>query len=181
MGWLKDIFNGIMKFLKKVWKAIGPLLVIAIIVFVALSPFLVTYLGVGSAWALALPSWMAWLPSVVSFFAAMGPIGAAIAALGLSYALAPEATEEVIGDIAGIVGGAVGTVVGAATGAVAGALFGDNLGLWLLLGVGAYFIITADKKEQAVASSTTRGVNSKTRQGDTSRTTLNNMEGQLNG
>lgn len=147
MSFFSNLIDSIVDFVKGLWDMLGPLLVIAIIVFIACAPYLVTVLGTGSAFALSLPAWLSWLPALVTAAASWGPLGAALAGFGLAYLVDPQATTDIVKDVATGVGTIIGTTVGAVGSA---ATSSSGLMSWLLIGGAAfvaYKVMTSDKKD----------------------------------
>lgn len=79
------MFDWIGNLLKKIWECLGPILAVLAIVCIVFAPYLVGVLGVGTTFALSLPTWLAWIPSLVSGAAALGPIACALGGIGLAY------------------------------------------------------------------------------------------------
>lgn len=115
-GWIGDLFTKIWKLFKKIL----PYIMIALAVFFTF----------GGSFIL--------LGMVLEGYAA------AIAAMGLSFLVAPEETVDVATDVAEAVGEAAGAVVAAGVGGLASGLFGGESS-WLLIAaiaVGAYFLLS---------------------------------------
>lgn len=122
-GWIGDLFTKIWKLFKKIL----PYIMIALAVFFTFGGSLVL------------------LGMVLEGYAA------AIAAMGLSFLVAPEETVDVTTDVAEAVGKAAGSVVAAGVGGLASGLFSGESS-WLLfaaIAVGAYFLLSR-KDEDSV-------------------------------
>lgn len=118
-NWIGDLFSKIWGLLKKIL----PYIMIALAVFF-------TFGG-----------------SLTLFGMVLEGYAAAIAAMGLSFLVAPDETIDVVTDVASAVGTAAGAVVSGVAGGVASGLFGDD-GSWLLVAaivVGAYFLLSGNK------------------------------------
>lgn len=122
--------------LKKVLKAIAPILAIALLAFAAYAYFVVGAAQLGSVAALS------WMPAGM---AAISGTTAAYIALGASILLDPSTVGSVLGDVAE----GVGTVIGDVIGGVAGGLFGGNFLLIALGGFALWWLLTKDDKEEA--------------------------------
>lgn len=122
--WIGDLFTKIWKIFKKVL----PYIMIALAVFF-------TFGG-----------------SIVLMGMVLEGYAAAIAAMGISFLVAPEETIDVTSDVAKSVGTAAGAVVAAGVGGVASGLFaGDNS--WLLIAAvaaGAYFLFSGRKEDNEI-------------------------------
>lgn len=169
MSFFSSLIDSIVDFVKGLWDMLGPLLVIAIIVFIACAPYLVTVLGTGSAFALSMPAWLSWLPALVTAAASWGPLGAALAGFGLAYLVDPTATTDIVSNVAEGVGTIIGTTVGAVA---AGVTTSSGLMSWLMIGGAAfiaYKVLTSDKRDDKDRSSTRTTSSVPPRIADTSR------------
>lgn len=126
--------------LKKVLKAIAPILAIALIAFAAYAYFVVGAAQLGSVAALS------WMPAGM---AAISGTTAAYIALGASILLDPSTVGEVLGDVAEGVGSVIGDVIGG----VAGGLFGGNFLLIALGGLALWWFLSKDDEEETPTSS----------------------------
>lgn len=127
--------------MKKIWDKIRPYLAIIALVFAVFAPMLAPWLA-----TLALPSYLAWAPTLAAGLAELGwPLSAALG-LGVAAVVDSDATKDVIDKV----GGAIGDVGSAVGGAV-----GDTLSGFLsqpsVLIVGglilAYFLLSRDKDQ----------------------------------
>lgn len=84
---------------------------------------------------------------------------AVIAAMGLSFIVAPDETIDIVTDVAKSVGEAAGAVIGAVAGGAATGLFGED-GSWIMiaaLAIGAYFLLTSEGgKDERIADDETK-------------------------
>lgn len=126
--------------LKKVLKAIAPILAVALIAFAAYSYFVVGAAKLGSIAALS------WMPAGM---AAVSGTTAAYIALGASILLDPSTVGSVLGDVAEGVGTVVGDVIGGVAEGVAGSLIGGNFLLIALGGLALWWLLTKDDKKEA--------------------------------
>lgn len=120
-SWIGDLFSKIWGLLKKIL----PYIMIALAVFF-------TFGG-----------------SLVLFGMVLEGYAAAIAAMGLSFLVAPDETIDTVTDVATDIGKAVGAVVSGAAGGVASGLFGDD-GSWLLIAaiaIGAYLLLSGRERD----------------------------------
>lgn len=127
-SWISDLFESIWGFIKRAL----PYVLMAI----------ATYFTLG---ALA-PGFMAGL-GLTS--AAAGGWAAAALALGASFVLAPEETAALYSgavDSVGNVLSKVGQVASDVVSDTVGSFFSSGIGLWILLGAGAYLLLSSDKK-----------------------------------
>lgn len=134
-NWIGDLFSKIWKLFKKIL----PYIMIALAVFF-------TFGG-----------------SLTLFGMVLEGYAAAVAAMGLSFLVAPEETIDVASDVAGDIGTAAGAIVSAAVGGVASGLSGDN-GSWLLIAVvavGAYLFLS--RKDEGI---TVESITSEDRRGN---------------
>lgn len=123
-GWIGDLFTKIWKLFKKIL----PYIMIALAVYF-------TFGG-----------------SLVLLGMTLEGYAAAIAAMGLSFLVAPEETVDVTTDVAEAVGTAAGAVVAAGVGGLASGLFGGESS-WLLIAaiaVGAYFLLSGKERDTDV-------------------------------
>lgn len=149
MSFLSDIFSWLGDLLNKLWDALGPLLAVLAIVFIAFAPYLAPLIA---AWTM--PAWLAWLPAVVTAIAELGPIACAIGGLGLAYIIDPDTTSGVVTGAAELVGSAVGTVAGAVVAGTAAALSSSPL-VWLAgAALIAYFLLSDDGDKQESRTAT---------------------------
>lgn len=119
--WIGDLFTKIWKLFKKIL----PYIMIALAVFF-------TFGG-----------------SLVLFGMVLEGYAAAVAAMGLSFLVAPEETIDTVSGVAEGVGEAAGAIVSGAAGGLASGLFSGELG-WLglvAIGVGAWWLFGSDKQE----------------------------------
>lgn len=115
-SWIGDLFSKIWGLFKKIL----PYIMIALAVFF-------TFGG-----------------SLTLFGMVLEGYAAAIAAMGLSFLVAPDATIDVVSGVAKDIGTAAGAIVSGAAGGIASGLFGDD-GSWLLVAafaVGAYLLLS---------------------------------------
>lgn len=157
MSWFSSLFNWLSKLLKKVWKALGPILVIAAILFVAFAPLLMTVLGTGTLFAASLPAWLSWLPGLISAAGSMGWAVAIPAGLGLAYLIDPAATTSVLNNavdgvtsVATNVAEGVGSVIGTTIDSV---FTGSNLLLFGGLALGAYLLLSSSNNSERESES----------------------------
>lgn len=120
--------------LKKVLKAIAPILAIALIAFAAYAYFVVGAQALGSVAALS------WMPAGM---AALSGTTAAYIALGASVLLDPSAAGEVIGDV----GEGIGTVITKVIGGVAEGMFGGNFLLFAIGGLALWWFLSKDDEK----------------------------------
>lgn len=147
MSFLSDIFSWLGDLLNKLWDALGPLLAILAIVFIAFAPYLAPLIA---TWTM--PAWLAWLPAALTAVAELGPIACAIGGLGLAYIIDPDTTADIVTGAAELVGGAVGTVAGAVVAGTAAALSSSPL-VWLAgAALLAYFLLSDDGDERETAT-----------------------------
>lgn len=115
-GWIGDLFTKIWNLFKKVL------------------PYIM----------LALAAYFTFGGSFVLFGMELTGYAAAIAAMGLSFLVAPEETIDVMTDVAKAIGTAAGAVVAASVGGLSSGLFGDESS-WLLIAAiaaGAFFLLS---------------------------------------
>lgn len=125
-NWIGDLFSKIWGLLKKIL----PYVMIALAVFF-------TFGG-----------------SLTLFGMVLEGYAAAIAAMGLSFLVAPDETIDVLTDVASDVSTAAGAVVSGVVGGVASGLFGDN-NSWLLvaaIAVGAYLLLSRKEDGSTVVA-----------------------------
>lgn len=161
-SWISDLFESIWSFIKRAL----PYVLMAIAIYFsigALAPTFMAGLGLASATA--------------------GGWAAAALALGASFVLAPEETAalysgavDAVGDVLSEVGQVAGNVVSDAV----GSFFSSDTGLWLLVGVGVYFLLSSDKeKDVSVVHDENSPTVSRTSVAS-SESYLGSIEGQLN-
>lgn len=121
--------------LKKIVKAIAPILAVALLAFAAYSYFVIGPAALGSVKALA------WLPAGM---AGLSGATAAYIALGASVVLDPSAAGDVLGGAAEAVGEVAGDVLG---GLVTGITGGGSLLPLLLGGLAIWWFFLRDKSE----------------------------------
>lgn len=133
-SWISDLFESIWGFIKRAL----PYVLMAIAVYFsmgALAPSFMAGLGLASATA--------------------GGWAAAALALGASFVLAPEETAALYSggvDAVGDVLSEVGQVVGNVASDTLESFFSSGVGPWLLVGVGAYFLLSSGKKKDVPAA-----------------------------
>lgn len=135
-----SFFSKIGRLFKKLWDAIRKILAIILIIIAVI---LIVWAAVFSGGA-----------ALVLFGFAISQTAAfVLGALALTgaFLIDAETSKEVVGkigdamgDAAGAVGGAVGNVVGSGI----GGLLGSSGGMLLLLGVGAYFLLSSGSKDK---------------------------------
>lgn len=121
-SWIGDLFTKIWKIFKKVL----PYIMIALAVFF-------TFGG-----------------SIVLMGMVLEGYAAAIAAMGLSFLVAPEETTDVVTGVTESVSNAAGAIVAAGVGGLASGLFGGESS-WLLIAavaVGAYFLFSKGGEDE---------------------------------
>lgn len=149
MSWFSDIFSWISCVLKKIWKVLGPILVICAILFVAFAPLLVFVFGVGTTFAATAPVWLAWIAPLVSGAAGLGWAGAIAAGLGLAYVIDADTTTEMLNTaVDGVtsVASNVASGVGEVTGSFVDSLFSSS-GILLLGGIACLILLSRKKDE----------------------------------
>lgn len=121
-GWIGDLFTKIWKIFKKVL----PYIMIALAVFF-------TFGG-----------------SIILMGMVLEGYAAVIAAMGLSFLVAPEETTDVVTGVTESVSNAAGAIVAAGVGGLASGLFGGESS-WLLIAAvaaGAYFLLSGREKDE---------------------------------
>lgn len=129
-SWIGDLFSRIWKLFKKIL----PYIMIALAVFF-------TFGG-----------------SLVLFGMVLEGYAAAVAAMGLSFLVAPDETIDTVSGVAESVGEAAGAVVSGVAGGLASGLFGGEWG-WLglvAIGVGAWWLFGKDDKSTDRLASTSK-------------------------
>lgn len=122
-SWLGDLFG-------KIWG-----------LFKKILPYLLTALAIWFSLGLGIP--------------ALGLVGgweAALLALGASFVLAPDETAALLSagtEAMGDVLTTAGTAIGDAVGATGSALVSSSGLLWIVLGIGVYFLLKGDKTVEA--------------------------------
>lgn len=119
-GWIGDLFTKIWRLFKKIL----PYIMIALAV----------YFTFGGSFVL--------LGMELKGYAAV------VAAMGLSFLVAPEETVDTVSGVAGSIGTAAGAIVAAGVGGVASGLFGGE-NSWLVfaaVAVGAYLLLSGGRK-----------------------------------
>lgn len=145
-SFLKKLISKVIKVVLKYWFVI---LLLAIIFAPLLAPVLSTL-------AASLPAWAAWLPAAISALGAYSWVACLIVAVGMAYVVYPEETKEVIESVAVKAGEIIGSVTAAAAGGLATGLGLDEALPFIVMGVGAYFLLT-NRKDKDTSDDTTVG------------------------
>lgn len=132
----KKIFDFIKKILSKIAEALGPLLPLLIIAAFVFAPMIGPYLT-----ELGLTTLGSAFTAVGSTIGAFGEYALLAVGTGVAFIVAPEESAKLVESI----GSAIGNITKAAAsvvGSTVGSIF-SSLGttFWLILGVGAYFVL----------------------------------------
>lgn len=144
------LLKSLLGFFRKLFKFIRKYFAIFLIIFIALTPFLMPLIGLAGTWVAMLPSWLSWLPAFVSFFGQLGFPGVLFAALGMGYLIDGDATTGLVKDAVDVAGDIVKEGVDIVTD-VAGSVIGNvfnKIPIWLWLGVGFYFLTKGDSDDE---------------------------------
>lgn len=147
------IFDFIKKILKKIAEALGPLLPLLIIAAFIFAPQLGAYLSelglttIGSAFT-----------AVGTTIGAFGEYALLAVGTGVAFIVAPEESKKLVESIGSAVS-SITKVVGSAIGSTISSV-ASSLGwtFWLILGVGAYFLLK-DPSSEVVIKETGNGSN----------------------
>lgn len=138
---LLKIFKSLLRAIGRILKAIWPLLLIVLVVIAIFFPPVLAAMG---AWLMSAASaiWTAitgvwgWY---LSLFSGLTFAEGVALALGTAFLVAPKETAEVVGDFGAAIGDGVGNAVGGATDSF---LSSSGVGGWILLGLGAWVLVT---------------------------------------
>lgn len=120
-GWIGDLFT-------KLWSLVKKIL-----------PYVM----------LALAIYFTFGGSLVLLGMTLSGYGAAIAAVGISFLVAPEETVDVATGVAEDVGTAAGSIIGAAAGGLSSSLFGGNgVLVAIAVAVGVWWLLSGDEPEK---------------------------------
>lgn len=135
-----SLLSSIVNFFKKLWDMIRKILVY---ILIAIAVFILLWAVFATGGAL--------LPIIGVALTTTQCVVAALACLAGAFLIDSDTAKSVTGSIAGAVADATEAAAKVATSAVGGVVSGvlrSDLFLYAALGIGAYFLLTADSKKQ---------------------------------
>lgn len=156
MSFLKKIFDSILKFIRKICEALGPLFVVLMVALFVFAPYIGPWLA-----TVGFPTVGGWVTAVGTTLSGIGVWGQLAIGLGVSYLLAPDATSSVVSGIADLVGdvaSATGDIIGSGITGLVGSVFSSPIGL-AVMGLGIWYVFF--KKDENKVSSIDNSVENK--------------------